>query len=99
METDNIGMERKYNKLRQLHSSNVKTVEILEKENQRLNAVLRMAMMELTQAKENFLLKEQILHKTLNNGNVQMNVVNVEVDRLKKENTELKEEIRKLRAG
>ena len=55
--------------------------------------------MELDMVRKNIAMKEQIIVQTISSSNQSMQQVNVEIDRLRKENTELKATLVELEKG
>jgi len=83
---------KQYRKLRKIHDSTNKAVKQLQKENERLKATVQMLLYEKKQWDESKVNQNNIIQKTLDLNNTQMQNLHQEIDQLRKENTRLRED-------
>jgi len=86
--------ERKmFKRLTKIHDSTNKAVEQLQSENKRLQASLQMLLYEKKQWDQSKVNQNDIIQRTLDLNNAQMQQLHQEIDQLRKENTKLREEL------
>jgi len=88
-------LTKKYEGLVRLHDSANKTLEYFDKENKRLNAVIQLLLQEKEQWIQSKQKWNEMVAKTVTDNNSKIGEVNDEIQRLRKENTILKEKLKK----